>query len=363
MIIRFGVLRGDRIGHFAGNTEIYLCERDIGIHGKNTYDLFYISTPADSTICNYQLEKMWDRTLQISRYVKYLNIANQWIPGYEKHQVPKNTDRDLNNLLMKTPPHLSFTEEEERVGQNGLKEMGLPDGMPFFCFIGRDSAYLKAHYPKRNMDYHNYRDMDIKNFIPVVTELIQRGYFGIRMGKEVQGPLHIDESKYVDYATKYRTDFLDIYLCAKCRFFMNGMSGIDAVPADVFRRPTVMVNFVPMAYFHGSRKNSFFIFKKLWLIQEHRFLTFAEMIHSDIGRFLKSEQYEKAGIELIDNTPEEISAVALEMAERLKGTWQTTEEDEDIQRRFWALFKPNDLNSVFCTRVGTEFLRQNRQLL
>ena len=48
------------------------------------------------------------------------------------------------------------------------------------------------------MDYHNYRDMDIKNFIPVVTELIQRGYFGIRMGKEVQGPLHIDESKYVD---------------------------------------------------------------------------------------------------------------------------------------------------------------------
>ena len=82
-----------------------------------------------------------------------------------------------------------------------------------------------------------------------------------------------------------------------------------------------------------------------------------------IGRFLKTEQYEKAGIELIDNTPEEITSVALEMDGRLKGTWQSIEEDEKLQRRFWALFKPDDLNSVFRARVGTEFLRQNRQLL
>ena len=47
----------------------------------------------------------------------------------------------------------------------------------------------------------------------------------------------------------------------------------------------------------------------------------------------------------------------------MKATWQTTKEDEELQRNFRALFKRNDLNSVFCTRVGTEFLRQNRQLL
>ena len=36
LIIRFGKLRGDRIGHFAGNTELYLCERDMGMHGDHT---------------------------------------------------------------------------------------------------------------------------------------------------------------------------------------------------------------------------------------------------------------------------------------------------------------------------------------
>ena len=359
IIIRFGVLRGDRIGHFAGNTEIYLCERDAGKHLKNTYDIFYISNP----ICNYQLEKMWKRTIPISKYVEYLNRANLCIPGNKIHQIHSSSDRDIHDLLVKTSPHLKFTEEEERIGKNALKAMGVPDDMPFFCFIGRDPAYLEDYYPGKNMDYHDYRNMEIKNYVSAVKALIQRDYFGIRMGYKVQEPLHIENEKYVDYATKYRTDFLDIYLCAKCRFFMNSMSGIDAVPAAVFRRPTVMVNYVPMAYVHGSRKNSLFIFKKLWLIQEHRFLTFPEIIQSGIGRFLKSEQYEKAGIELIENTPEEITAVALEMDERLKGIWQTTEEDEELQRRFWTLFKPNDLNSVFHTRIGKEFLRQNQNLL
>jgi hypothetical protein len=51
------------------------------------------------------------------------------------------------------------------------------------------------------------------------------------------------------------------------------------------------------------------------------------------------------------------------MDERIKGTWQTTEEDEELQKRFWKLFTPNDLNKVFRARIGTEYLRQNRQLL
>ena len=40
IIIRFGLLVGQRIGHFAGNTELYLCERDAGIQGDNIYDFF-----------------------------------------------------------------------------------------------------------------------------------------------------------------------------------------------------------------------------------------------------------------------------------------------------------------------------------
>ena len=53
------------------------------------------------------------------------------------------------------------------------------------------------------MDYHNYRDMDIKDFIPSVNELTEKGYFALRMGKKVQAKLEIDNVKFIDYAKAY----------------------------------------------------------------------------------------------------------------------------------------------------------------
>ena len=92
-------------------------------------------------------------------------------------------------------------------------------------------------------------------------------------------------------------------------------------------------------------------------------MTFREILDSGTGRFLRGHQYEEHGIEVVENTPEEITSVAVEMDERLKGTWKTSEEDEWLQQRFWSLFKPSDLNGVFHLRIGADFLRQNRNLL
>ncbi len=92
-------------------------------------------------------------------------------------------------------------------------------------------------------------------------------------------------------------------------------------------------------------------------------MTFGEILDSGVGKFLHSERYEQLEIEIVENTPEEITALAIEMDERLKGTWQATAEDEELQRRFWLLFKPSELNRVFLSRIGAEFLRQHRELL
>jgi hypothetical protein len=55
--------------------------------------------------------------------------------------------------------------------------------------------------------------------------------------------------------------------------------------------------------------------------------------------------------------------VAVEMDERLKGTWQTNEEDEELQRLFWAIFPKSELHGEILSRIGAGFLRQNRELL
>ena len=92
-------------------------------------------------------------------------------------------------------------------------------------------------------------------------------------------------------------------------------------------------------------------------------MTFREILDSEIGRFEESQKYAERGIEIIENTAEEILDLAVEMEERLKGTWQTTPEDEELQKKIWSLFKQNDLNNVIRARVGTKFLRQNKGLL
>ena len=61
-LVRLGGLISNRLGHFAGNTEVYLCERDAGINVPNKpyVDIFYMGP-----ICNQQLAKMWKRELKL----------------------------------------------------------------------------------------------------------------------------------------------------------------------------------------------------------------------------------------------------------------------------------------------------------
>ncbi len=236
LLVRIGDMISSRIGHFAGNTELYLCERDAGINvPKQRYiDVFYM---AFKPISNHQLAIMWHRILRIwpAWILAPIKAANQLIPGGKSHEVGSNTrhDRDVHNLLDRTPPHLQFTTEEEMRGEAGLRLMGIPTGAPFVCLIARDSSYLAVHLADDNYDsynYHNYRDSDVQNYILAVETLADRGFFVIRMGAKVHAAIKSTHPKVIDYATNgMRSDFMDIYLGAKCTFCISNGTGFDAL--------------------------------------------------------------------------------------------------------------------------------------
>mgnify|MGYP001169036850 CR=1 FL=1 len=360
VLIRVGGTFGTRIGHFAENNEIYLSEKDHDLHPKKSFDIFF----HPFKICNYQLKKMWDRHpgLKINQFAWFLYYGSKIFPGAERYEI--NTDiRDNHDVLIKSDIHLQFTDNEEADAQKELVNIGVPAGSTFIGVIARDSSYLKNNLPTGDWSYHNYRDSNIENYLFAVDELTNREHTVIRMGATVKNKLETNNPKIIDYAYKgYRTDLLDIYISAKCHFFISGNCGLDSVPI-IFRRPVVFVNYVPIELIRGWYKNSLTIFKKHWLKNEKRLMTFREIIELGAGKFYYSELFAKHGIELIENTPEEICDVVTEMDERLNGTWETTEQDEELQRRLWSLFQPNEHNQVFRCRVGTKFLRQNNELL
>ena len=91
-------------------------------------------------------------------------------------------------------------------------------------------------------------------------------------------------------------------------------------------------------------------------------MTFSEIMNLEFGGIDTNEIFARLNTELIENTPEEIRAVTVEMDERLNGTWQTTPEDEELQERFWALFGQDKVKSPDL-RIGGEYLRENKDLL
>jgi len=360
VLIRTGGTSGSRIGHFAANLEKYLCEKDHDLHPKRSFDIFF----HPFRICNNQLKKMWDRIpgLRISHLAWFLHHGNKLMPDAKRYEIIMD-DIDLNDVMIKSNIHLQFTPNEEATVQKELINMGVHIGSTFIGLIARDSSYLKKVSPTRNWSYHNYRDSNIENYLLAAEELSRRGHFAIRMGAHVNKALKSNDPKIIDYATKgYKTDLLDIYIPARCHFFISGNTGLDALPV-IFRRPLILVNLLPLEMVRGWLPNNLRLFKKHWLKEEKRFMTFREIIKSGAGKFLHAEEFDKQGIELIENTSEEIRDVVIEMDERLKGTWETTEQDEELQRQFWSLFKPNEFNSVFRCRIGAKYLQQNKDLL
>ena len=106
LLVRIGILRSNRIGHFAANTELYLCERDAGINlPKHRHvDLFYMGS---ALISNQQLASMWKRVLRVwpNWMLVPIERVNRLIPGSAVHEIDDKIawDRDVHNLFEKYP--------------------------------------------------------------------------------------------------------------------------------------------------------------------------------------------------------------------------------------------------------------------
>lgn len=368
-LIRFGNLISNRIGHFAANTELYLCERKALINTPKVkyIDIFY----PDLNVCNIQMLVMWKRLLHIwpRIVVRPVQFINKCIPGWQIHEVNQVTqsDRDIHNLLLRFPAHLEFTHEENVKGQLGLAAMGISQHDRFVCLLVRDNAYLND----QSWAYHSYRDSDISNYLLAADELANRGYYVIRMGAKVSAPLVSENPKVLDYASNgMRSDFMDIYLGAKCDFCLSTSSGWDAIPM-IFRRPIAFTNSVPIGYFFTFLPNSLALTKKHLSLEDNKYLSLAEIFERGLGFCLHSSDYENKQIRLVENTPQEIRDLCTEFEERLAGTWITEEQDENLQKRFWEVFPMNVVNSQnhkplhgqIHLRYSTHFLRKNPQWL
>ena len=247
-------------------------------------------------------------------------------------------------------PLLTLTDSDHERGWRCLQRLGVPPGAWFVSLHVRDTGS------------RNGRDADIGDYRLAIESIVERDGWVIRMGNPTMTPLP-PMPQVIDYAhSEARSDWMDVFLWARCRFFIGTQSGPSFVP-PTFGVPCILTNWFPVVaplLFHQDVG----IFKLYWSEAEQRYLTFAEAFASPIGMSESLTHRRTVGVRLVDNTPEEINDVVLEMLERLEGTLVYTAEDEELQARFKTL-KPNftEQLGVCAGRVGQAFLRKYAHLL
>ena len=368
--LRFGMIWSNRMGHMAGNMECYLCEREAGL--SRGWDFWYHGAEP----CSEQLAKMLGRVVRIdpTPFTRICAVVNKLFTGWERHNIDTaQVDRDIHNLFEKQAPHLSFTPQEKARGQEELLRMGIPRGARWVCLIVRDGA-KHPHLP-----YHSYRNSDVAAYEQAALALAERGYYVVRTGAKAEKKMGVIHPRIIDMATNgMYSDFRHIYLLAHCAFALSNGTGPDAI-CVIFRRPVCYVNYVPMEYLQTYHRGSLAIWKHHE--KEGKRMTPAQIYASGAGHFMRAEEFAEAGITLVDNTPQEIKDVALEMASCLR----SAEKDEsfrrsgyeviniskqDDQHDFWhdfprgkSAFNDKPLHGEIHMRIGAEFLKQYAERL
>ena len=362
-MVRFGPVRSDVIGHSVFDPEYYLCERELT--NSKTLDFFYFE---GKKFPNEQWKLMLRRTLRINNIFRYLDKTNLLMPGGKIHHKIMCTtgSRDIKGYLAETKPHITFTSEEDRQGRLFTDELGVKRSDRFVCLIVRDSAYKEKFQKWRNRDwsYHGYRDSNIDTYEDAALALAEKGYWVFRMGKMVHKSFKAAHPRILDYAnSEYRSDFLDIWLMANCFLAISTSTGLDDVSV-VFRRPILFVNHLPVGDSRTGSTKYMEAFKKMRWKETGQYLSLREQIDCGAIRFYSTNEYERLGIEIIDDTQDEIKSTVLEFEKQLDGqNNELTAKEEGLKKQFWNIMAEwKDYSKYHGKRraiIGNSFLCKN----
>ena len=385
--IRFSLQSSERLGDFATHMEVYLSENKISILRKNL-DIFVMTDIISNKTYLSLLKK---KVVILPNFITYpifhvITLLSHKFKLF-KDFILKTKFEDNNFSIINSNCNLTIEKTFIEKGNIFLNSLNIPKDAKIICLIVRDNAYLKKKFPKKNWDYHNYRNSNINNYKEAINAATERGYYVFRMGEITEQELKLNNNeKFIDYSTYFRTDFLDIFLAYKCNFCITTGTGWDCIPAFTFRKPTVWTNYTPVGNMNTYSENFLFSIKTHYDKVKKKKMTLKEISESFGGYANSSDLFKKSNILLEENSPEDLRDLTIEMIDKLEGNLNIEDEDEQLQKTFWSKYveyfmlknlKPeisSKLNPLWCTtqrlynkkiisRIGINFLRKNKFLI
>ena len=195
------------------------------------------------TISKKWREKLFIRSnLIVHPIIKIINLFYILVKSKNPHQI-NLTEENKFNIIAKNKKIFSFSENEIIEGNYYLKNIGLKNDDKFIILFIRDEAYLKNKIGSTEFNYHNYRNLNNLDFIPIIKYFISKGFYVFRMGKIVSEKFPYKDKQFIDYPySKIRSDFMDLYLSSRCEFALSTLTGSDNLP-EIFHKPVVGIEY------------------------------------------------------------------------------------------------------------------------
>jgi putative glycosyltransferase (TIGR04372 family) len=204
-------------------------------------------------------------------------------------------------------PLVKCTDIDISRGELALESIGISKGQWYVCFHVRTEGY-HLNWHKENP---GTRNADILTYLPAMQEIIKKGGVVIRMGDSAMPPLPKQKGIY-DYAlSNLKSEFMDLFLCATCRFFVGTNSGLGLIP-PIFGVKCAMTNWSPVGLPQWYPKDKY-IMKLIYSLKLNRYLTFEEMLASKAGWLQFIKPLHNLDLQIVDNTADEIQELIVEM--------------------------------------------------
>jgi len=351
-----------RIGHLAVEPDAYLKEKRLGMLPRHVGILV---VPRDQA-ANETLLDLWLPHLNAitspvwARLTYYLfaGVPALWIDTkrYVSGELTEPARYfEIVNSWAERPAVLTMPDALMRRGDEALRVLGVPPGAWFACLHVREAGYSPV-----DDHIHEYRNCSIENYRLAMDEIARRGGWCLRMG-DASTSLAPSHSRLIDYAhSRFRSDWMDIYLSWRCRIFIGTTSGLLMVPM-VFGRAFGMTNFVPISRPPLSPKG-LGIPKLLREEGSGRYLTFKETVERE-AEMSYTTRDANPGIEMLENSPQEILDLVRELLDESDGMPASQVDSDPLQKRFRSIYPHRYYSAPARSRISPAFLRRYEHLL
>lgn len=353
--IRFGYLRSYIIGHLCQDSSIYFNEN------KSKYDFFYLR----GDICNSFIINKIKNVFKINSIVKYFYLFFYYFNfNRSTHLICHNKgSRDFNNVIKKSNI-FTYSDIENSKGKNFLKKIFKYPNKKIICLLIRDDEYKNKFYSnKHNHTYHSYRNSDVNSYIPLIKNLVDKGYNVIRMGNIAKSKIGIDHECFYDYPfSEFKEDFFDIWLMSNCSFVISNQSGLDEV-SKIFQIPRLYINKAPISDII-STGTCMTAPKKLFDLKHNRFLNLNDCLKYS---FFKSSYYDDNNLKFINLSAEEMIEITNEFIFKIKNNKLCSQSKN--QKLFWENIKKHKDSHLYhkvfdnCANISDYFLEKNKNYL